>query len=110
MSPLVQFPIAVSSVRHSRAGFESVPNDLSKVELLRYFTYSENDLKEINLCRGANNRIGFALLLSGVRLTGRFPHDEEAEEDRLLYVAATRAAEELVIARCERMDQQVVAL
>jgi hypothetical protein len=32
---------------------------------------------EINLCRGASNRIGFALLLSGVRLTGRFPHDLE---------------------------------
>jgi Domain of unknown function (DUF4158) len=77
MNPLVQFPISASSVRHPRAGFESVPNDLSRAELLRYFTYSENDLKEINLCRGTNNRIGFALLLRGVRLTGRFPYDLE---------------------------------
>src|SRR5215470_9869735 len=77
MNSLAQFPIVASSARHPRAGFESVPNDLSKAEILRYFTYLENDLKEINLCRGTNNRIGFALLLSGVRLTGRFPHDFE---------------------------------
>src|SRR5215475_11057183 len=77
MNSLAQFPIVASSARHPRAGFESVPNDLSKAEILRYFTYSENDLREINLCRGANNRIGFALLLSGVRLTGRFPYDFE---------------------------------
>lgn len=77
MSNLARFPISVSAVRHPRAGFESIPRDLSKAELLRYFTYSENDLQEINLCRGAGNRIGFALLLSGVRLTGRFPYDFE---------------------------------
>lgn len=77
MSNLAKFPTSVSAVRHRRAGFESIPRDLSKTELLRYFTYSENDLQEINLCRGAGNRIGFALLLSGVRLTGRFPHDFE---------------------------------
>jgi hypothetical protein len=63
MSNLARFPISVSAVRHPRAGFESIPRDISKAELLRYFTYSENDLREINLCRGAGNRIGFALLL-----------------------------------------------
>jgi TnpA family transposase len=77
MSNLARFPISVSAVRHPRAGFESIPRDISKAELLRYFTYSENDLREINLCRGAGNRIGFALLLSGARLTGRFPYDFE---------------------------------
>jgi len=77
MNNLARFPISVSAVRHPRAGFESIPRDISKAELLRYFTYSENDLQEINLCRGADNRTGFALLLSGVRLTGRFPHDFE---------------------------------
>jgi hypothetical protein len=77
MNNLARFPVAVSTVRHPRAGFESIPRDLSKAELLRYFSYSENDLQQINFCRGADNRIGFALLLSGVRLTGRFPHDLE---------------------------------
>ena len=65
MSNLARFPISVGAVRHPRSGFESIPRDISKAELLRYFTYSENDLQEINLCRGSNNRIGFALLLIG---------------------------------------------
>lgn len=77
MNNLARFPVAVSAVRHPRAGFESIPRDLSKAELLRYFTYTEKDVQEIQLCRGASNRLGFALLLSGVRLTGRFPHDLE---------------------------------
>ncbi|HSL69856.1 MAG TPA: UvrD-helicase domain-containing protein, partial [Longimicrobiales bacterium] len=33
---------------------------------------------------------------------------QEAEEDRLMYVAATRAAQELVIARCEKMEAKSV--
>jgi ATP-dependent helicase/nuclease subunit A len=33
---------------------------------------------------------------------------QEAEEDRLLYVAATRSEEELVIARCDKMDEKSV--
>lgn len=77
MNTPVHFALSVSAVRHPRAGFESIPRDLSKAELFRYFTYSEKDLQEINLCRGVNNKIGFSLLLSGVRLTGRFPHDLE---------------------------------
>jgi len=77
MNNLARFPISVSAVRHPRAGFESIPRDISKAELLRYFAYSENDLREINLCRGASNCIGFALLLSGARLRGRFPYDFE---------------------------------
>jgi hypothetical protein len=57
MNNLARFPISVSAVRHPRAGFESIPRDISKAELLRYFTYSENDLQEINFCRGVGNRI-----------------------------------------------------
>ncbi len=34
--------------------------------------------------------------------------NQEAEEDRLMYVAATRAADELIVARCDRMDQKSV--
>jgi TnpA family transposase len=59
--------------RHTRTGFETIPRDLSKAELLRYFTYSPEDRQEIFQCRGAGNKAGFALLLGGVRLTGRFP-------------------------------------
>jgi ATP-dependent helicase/nuclease subunit A len=33
---------------------------------------------------------------------------QDAEEDRLMYVAATRAAQELVVARCEKMEEKSV--
>lgn len=75
-APLL-FPVETSAVRHPRAGFENLPIDLTRTELFRYFTFSDKDREEINLCRGAQNRIGFALLLGGVRLLGRFPYDFE---------------------------------
>ena len=60
-------------LRHIRRGFDSIPRDLSKAELLRYFTYSPEDRHEIFQCRGNSNKVGFAVLLGGIRLTGRFP-------------------------------------
>jgi TnpA family transposase len=75
-APLL-FPVEVSVVRHPRAGFENLPVDLTRTEFFRYFTFSDRDHEEIALCRGAQNRIGFALLLGGVRLLGRFPYDFE---------------------------------
>ncbi len=43
MSTLVPFPAEVFSLRHARSGFDVIPRDLSRAELLRYFTYSEQD-------------------------------------------------------------------
>jgi TnpA family transposase len=73
-APLLS-PAEVSIVRHPRTGFENLPVDLTRAELFRYFTFSDKDCVEIVFCRGAQNRIGFALLLGGVRLLGRFPFD-----------------------------------
>ena len=84
MSALIPFPTQVVSLRHARSGFEAIPKDLSRAELLRYFTYSEQDRQQIFQCRGEHNQIGFALLLSGVRLTGRFPHDLDLLPRRFL--------------------------
>jgi hypothetical protein len=39
MSDLAQLPTSVGAARHPRAGFDSIPRDLSRTELLRYFTY-----------------------------------------------------------------------
>jgi Domain of unknown function (DUF4158) len=61
------------SLRATRTGFENIPADLSKAELFRYFTYSAEDRRAIFECRGRHNKVGFALLLGCVRLTGRFP-------------------------------------
>src|SRR5215831_11240339 len=77
MQATLPFQATAPSLRHSRAGFERMPANLSRAELFRYFTFSEEDLREINQCRGDCNKIGFALLLGGVRLTGRFLYDLE---------------------------------
>jgi len=57
--------VALASCAHPRARFENLPVDLSRAELFRYFTFSDKDHEEIALCRSAQNRIGFALLLGG---------------------------------------------
>ena len=72
-SNVLPFEPPPATTRHPRAGFENIPRDLSKAELLRYFTYSPEDQREFFQCRGDSNKVGFALLLGGVRLTGRFP-------------------------------------
>jgi len=74
---VVQFPIPQSTARHTRVGFETIPANLSRAELFRYFTFPEPDRLEIAQCRGESNKIGFALLLGAVRLTGRFIQDFE---------------------------------
>lgn len=77
MKQVVQFPIPQPGVRHTRVGFETVPANLSRAELFRYFTFPEPDRREIAQCRGDGNKIGFALLLGAIRLTGRFIQDFE---------------------------------
>ena len=77
MSQLALFPLPQPTARHARVGFESIPANLSRTELFRYFTFPEPDRQEITQCRGTNNKVGFALLLGAVRLTGHFLQDFE---------------------------------
>jgi hypothetical protein len=77
MQPGLPFYVPSSIRHHSRAGFEKIPQNLTRTELFQYFTFSPEDRQEILECRGDHNRIGFALLLGGVRLMGRFPLDFE---------------------------------
>jgi TnpA family transposase len=77
MKQVLQFPLPQPAVRHTRVGFETIPANLSRAELFRYFTFPEPDRREIAQCRGGSNKIGFALLLGAVRLTGRFMQDFE---------------------------------
>ena len=77
-------PAVPTSSRHSRPGFERIPPNLSRAELLRSFTVGKEDHREIAQCRGKHNKIGFALLLGGVRLTGRFLYDFSLVLRRLL--------------------------
>jgi hypothetical protein len=87
MKRILQFQLPASEsavVRHARASFEHIPRNLSRAELFRYFTFPEPNRNEIAQCRGESNKIGFALLLSGVRLTGRFLQDFELVPRSLL--------------------------
>ena len=77
MKQVVQFSIPQPAIRHARVGFETIPANLSRAELFRYFTFPESDRREIAQCRGESNKIGFALLLGAIRLTGRFIQDFE---------------------------------
>ena len=71
MPGALPFDILSPSSSQSRVGFERIPQNLTRTELFCYFTFSVEDRHEILECRGDHNRIGFALLLGGVRLTGR---------------------------------------
>jgi hypothetical protein len=50
----------------------ALPTDPSEEELVRHWTLSEGDLDEIRRCRGAGNRLRFALQLCILRRYGRF--------------------------------------
>jgi TnpA family transposase len=86
MKQILQFPTPTSQpeIRHTRVGFEHIPQNLSRAELFRYFTFPEPDRREIAQCRRESNKIGFALLLGAVRLTGRFLQDFELVPRTLL--------------------------
>src|SRR5262245_22197539 len=84
LTNLLPFAPREEPMRLSRSGFETIPADLSKAELFRYSTYSPEHRHEIFQCRGNINKVGFTLLLSGVRLTGRFPTSFELLNPSLL--------------------------
>jgi hypothetical protein len=43
LTNLLHFSHREEPMRLSRSGFETIPSDLSKAELFRYFTYSARD-------------------------------------------------------------------
>jgi Domain of unknown function (DUF4158) len=53
----------------------ALPTDPSEEEMVRDWTLSESDLGEIRCCRGAGNRLRFALQLGILRRYGRFVSD-----------------------------------
>jgi Domain of unknown function (DUF4158) len=61
-----------------------LPEDPSDDELLRHWTLSEADTREILRCRGDDNRQRFALQLCALRLFGRFVPNHTAVPVRIL--------------------------
>lgn len=60
-----------------RARFGKLPGDMSSEALASSFTLGPDDLEFIRACRGAHNRLGYAVLLSSVRFAGTFPNKAE---------------------------------
>ena len=61
-----------------------LPEDPSDDELLRHWTLSDADRREILRCRGDDNRRRFALQLCALRLYGRFVPNHMAAPVRIL--------------------------
>jgi TnpA family transposase len=57
-------------------------------ELIRLYTFSEQDLSVINQRRGDANRLGFAILMCGLRYPGRALTASELPPNALLTMVA----------------------
>ncbi len=53
-----------------RLKITEILEDVDKLTIIRYYTFSESDIKIINNCRGSHNKIGFALQLGILRHKG----------------------------------------
>ena len=67
-----------------RVGCDDIPPDITQAERFRYFSFPAEDRELILRCRGTSNRLGFALLLGGVRLISRFPRSLSRVSQNLL--------------------------
>lgn len=71
-----------------QAGYGQYPETLSDQELAQYFYLDAAARQQIATCRGAANRLGYALQLTSVRYLGIFPDDVRAIPSQVLtYVA-----------------------
>jgi hypothetical protein len=54
---------------------QRLPETLDPESLRKYFTLTEADLQEVAVCRGAVNKLGFAVQLCALRWQGYFLGD-----------------------------------
>jgi hypothetical protein len=61
-----------------RQEYDAVPGEISRREVVRYFTVTPDDLVEISKCRSKTLQFGFALQLCHLRWLGCFAEDVKA--------------------------------
>ena len=66
---------------------ERLPNDIAEDALRKYFLLTDEDMIEVERCRGSGNRLGFAVQLCALRWRGHFLPDT-----RMSLLAYARAA------------------
>ena len=61
-------------------GAERLPDGIDADTLRKYFTLTKPDLDEVDQCRGAVNKLGFAIQLCTLRWQGYFPSIHSAAD------------------------------
>jgi Domain of unknown function (DUF4158) len=69
---------------------ERLPEDIDADALRKYFTLSETDLEQVAQCRGAINKLGFALQLCTLRWRGHFLRDTRDISESVLTALASQ--------------------
>lgn len=67
-----------------RSGLLDIPEDISQVDIERYFTFTKEQLAAIKVKRGHHNRIGFAVQWAYLRYPGRRWEPNEQPPDAVL--------------------------
>ena len=71
-----------------RIQFTEIPSDITTRDIARYYTFNSDDLKAINSCRRAHNRLGFAVQLCYLKFPGRvWELGEKVPKPVLSYIA-----------------------
>ena len=67
--------LAPNEVVEQLEASERLPQDIDPDTLRKYFTLTRPDLEQVDQCRGAENKLGFAVQLCTLRWRGHFLRD-----------------------------------
>lgn len=68
-------PAAIDDSGNPPEATERLPDEIDADTLRKYFTLTRLDLEEVEQCRGAVNKVGFAIQLCTLRWQGYFLPD-----------------------------------
>lgn len=83
---------------------ENFPSEISEVDKTAFFTLTDNDLALVNRRTGAQNRLGFAILLCSLRFLGFIPDNlENVPKELLQYLAEQLQINNAIIPTYQRI-------